>query len=471
MVPIFLFNFLSFYFWREPESFAYSKISMATVAAVPSAASDANASLATTLGRILEQCTPAAATAFLASRSFDREQRRDLAELAGLEEVWRDCDQTIAGNVLDMASALVKELYEPFWFYRGSLLGGKSKQQPRRLFAERMATPPLKHQRKFWMASSGTRRWPWLPPLEEDGTACSGATFDAVVHFVQAGSGTGVSIGGGRVLTCAHVVDAREDDEDDCPERVGRKKLLMFASGRTFIAECAAVCETADGTKDVALLALGAELQVSSLPTLQTAATIAGAGTTAREAHAADSRAHGLPAAALADEAVSFGERLFCIGNPSNVDLESLTEGGTEFEPPTWHASVGRCEGYLDTAVQAEGETQRARKRPPTESEAVENSAKVCAPTGTYLQHSCWTYWGHSGAPLFNEQGRVSGLHCAWDDQTGMRHAQKLQHLVEVIAKADCSAALAHAAAAKGEAAKRSISGGHGRSTRKRWRA
>ena len=437
---------------------------MATAsAAVAPAASDANASLATTLVRILEQCTPAAATAFLASRSFTREQRRDLAELAGLEEVWRDCDQTIAGNVLDMASALVKELYEPFWFYRGSLLGGKSKQQPRRLFAERMATPPLKHQRRFWMASSGTRRWPWLPPLEEDETACSMATFDAVVHFVQAGSGTGVSIGGGRVLTCAHVVDAREDDsmdEDDCPERVGRKKLLMFASGRTFIAECAAVCETADGTKDVALLALGAELQVSSLPTSQTAATIAGAGTAAREAHAADSRAHGLPAAALADEAVSFGERLFCIGNPSNVDLESLTEGGTEFEPPTWHASVGRCEGYLDTAVQAEGE-----------SEAGENSATVCVQTGTYLQHSCWTYWGHSGAPLFNEQGRVSGLHCAWDDQTGMRHAQKLQHLVEVIAKADCSAALAHAAAAKGEAAKRSISGGDGRSARKRWRA
>ena len=38
------------------------------------------------------------------------------------------------------------------------------------------------------------------------------------------------------------------------------------------------------------------------------------------------------------------------------------------------------------------------------------------------LKHDCWTYWGHSGAPLITaESGEVIGLHSSWDDQTGMR--------------------------------------------------
>lgn len=38
------------------------------------------------------------------------------------------------------------------------------------------------------------------------------------------------------------------------------------------------------------------------------------------------------------------------------------------------------------------------------------------------LEHDCWTYWGHSGAPLIAaESGEVIGLHSSWDDETGMR--------------------------------------------------
>jgi len=37
--------------------------------------------------------------------------------------------------------------------------------------------------------------------------------------------------------------------------------------------------------------------------------------------------------------------------------------------------------------------------------------------------HSCWTYWGHSGAPLFNEKGEIVGLHNSWNNTTGARHA------------------------------------------------
>ena len=46
------------------------------------------------------------------------------------------------------------------------------------------------------------------------------------------------------------------------------------------------------------------------------------------------------------------------------VDLESIVAGSIEFEPPTWHASVGACMGYLDPAVHA----IQARGRPPTRS-------------------------------------------------------------------------------------------------------
>ena len=39
------------------------------------------------------------------------------------------------------------------------------------------------------------------------------------------------------------------------------------------------------------------------------------------------------------------------------------------------------------------------------------------------LLHSCWTYWGHSGAPLFDRDGRIVGLHNSWDaDNDGQRH-------------------------------------------------
>lgn len=107
----------------------------------------------------------------------------------------------------------------------------------------------------------------WLPPLADAADAVGPATFDAVVHFVQAGSGTGVHVGDGLVLTCAHVVDARDDDGEDegakVTRRIGRRKVLMFASGRTFIAECAAAAETTDGAQ------VSMEMALSPLPQTQ----------------------------------------------------------------------------------------------------------------------------------------------------------------------------------------------------------
>lgn len=37
--------------------------------------------------------------------------------------------------------------------------------------------------------------------------------------------------------------------------------------------------------------------------------------------------------------------------------------------------------------------------------------------------HDAWTYWGHSGSPLLDRQGRIVALHNSWDSSTAMRHA------------------------------------------------
>ena len=126
------------------------------------------------------------------------------------------------------------------------------------------------------------------------------------------------------------------------------------------------------------------------------------------------------------------------MGNPSNVDLESLSQGSIEFDPPTWHTSVGRCEGYLASDTQALNAQLDSRGRPATRGEIKQlvEASPADAEAGHLLQHSCWTYWGHSGAPLFTRDGHVVGMHCAWNERTGLRYGQKLEHLHAVLSKA-----------------------------------
>jgi hypothetical protein len=246
--------------------------STAATAARDGALSTACAATAALLARLFGRPTATAACEWLASpRHCTRKQRVALAELAGLERQWVSCDQAIPENIADMCASLVAELYEPFWFYRGGLVGASD---PRALFGRGCATKPLKKAKGYWTASSAQACHPWLPALpakcdyEGAGTevGAAEATFDAVVQVVQGASGTGVHIGGAascrQVLTCAHVVAAGDDDGDDgdaeaVPQRVGRRKLVMFPSGRTFIAQCAAVHESVDGSEDVAVVSNG----------------------------------------------------------------------------------------------------------------------------------------------------------------------------------------------------------------------
>jgi len=376
------------------------------------------------IAQVLSRPTSASALALLTSKkSCTQSRRRRVAVLAGIESSWCNCDQSIPGNVSDLAGLIVKELHEPYWFYRTSLFGDGDgevvvENDPRSMFGRHMATLPLLYSGKFWTAGNGAARYPWLPSLKHESHL---ATFDAVVHFVQGSSGTGIHIGDGRILTCAHVIETRDDDakaDDDesyIPNRIGRRKIVMFPSGRIFIAECRVVQETLDGSNDVAILVLGAELAISPLHTTDTMPQP--------------------PAAVVAGEAVAKGSQLFCIGNPSNVDLESHEEEDLELDPPTWHTSVGTCEGYLDPSVHMATVEQDVHGRPPTRGEwkAARKAEPVNAEVGAFLLHSCWTYWGHSGALLFDRYGKVVGLHCAWNDRTGIRHGQKLQYIHHII--------------------------------------
>ena len=50
------------------------------------------------------------------------------------------------------------------------------------------------------------------------------------------------------------------------------------------------------------------------------------------------------------------------------------------------------------------------------------------------LMHTCWTYWGHSGAPLISYDGHLMGLHSSWDEDTLMRHGIHLIAIKSFIA-------------------------------------
>lgn len=42
------------------------------------------------------------------------------------------------------------------------------------------------------------------------------------------------------------------------------------------------------------------------------------------------------------------------------------------------------------------------------------------------LAYNAWTYWGHSGSPVFDTRGRVVGIHNSWNNQNAWRHGLRL---------------------------------------------
>ena len=117
----------------------------------------------------------------------------------------------------------------------------------------------------------------------------------------------------------------------------------------------------------------------------------------------------------ISDSMVAEKGRLVCIGHPGSEDLEAEVEGRkTGYD--VLHISAGAFRGY-------------------SEGQDVHDNSEIGA-----LMHDCWTYWGHSGAPLVRRgrkgmevgvveegSGELVGLHSSWDDETAMRRGVGLE--------------------------------------------
>lgn len=89
-----------------------------------------------------------------------------------------------------------------------------------------------------------------------------------------------------------------------------------------------------------------------------------------------------LPFATLAKTQPKVGQRVIIVGHPAK-------ESGRVY----WNTSAGKVLGY----VPMEG-------------------------TRGDFAYDAWTYWGHSGSPVFNERGQVVGIHNSWDPSNAWRH-------------------------------------------------
>ncbi|KAK3676677.1 hypothetical protein LTR78_003452 [Recurvomyces mirabilis] len=143
---------------------------------------------------------------------------------------------------------------------------------------------------------------------------------------------------------------------------------LLFTDGRIVQAKCVAW----DDRRDLALLQIVATQDLTGLdiPTF--------------------------PIAELAGSPSKRNSPLLCVGHPGSEDLEA-DQSGLLTDYDVLHISRGRFRGLA-------------------KGQEVQDNSDIGA-----LQHGCWTYWGHSGAPLLVEDGRLVGLHSSWDDETGMR--------------------------------------------------
>ena len=112
-----------------------------------------------------------------------------------------------------------------------------------------------------------------------------------------------------------------------------------------------------------------------------------------------------LPAAALAPNAPRTGSLVVAIGQPGSYTPDG---GATGYQP--FHISVGRIRGFRGDRLgpQALGGTK----------------------------HDAWTYWGHSGCPLYDSEGRLVAMHNSWDSTTAMRHAVTWEAINQFLAGA-----------------------------------
>jgi S1-C subfamily serine protease len=124
--------------------------------------------------------------------------------------------------------------------------------------------------------------------------------------------------------------------------------------------------------------------------------------------------ASGLPAAPLAPAPPETGTWVCVIGQPGTTTPEGRATGYGAF-----HVSVGRIRGFKE-----------------------EDRLGPQMLGGT--KHDAWTYWGHSGSPLFNRRGEIVAMHNSWDSTTAMRHAVTYEAIVHFLRRNGVAAPLSN---------------------------
>lgn len=100
-----------------------------------------------------------------------------------------------------------------------------------------------------------------------------------------------------------------------------------------------------------------------------------------------------LPSAPIAAAAPRSGDDVAIVGQPGRFTPDGEATG---YQP--WHVSTGEIRGFRGGSRTGEQHLGRTK-------------------------HDAWTYWGHSGSPLFDRAGAIVALHNSWDSKTAMRHA------------------------------------------------
>jgi hypothetical protein len=201
------------------------------------------------------------------------------------------------------------------------------------------------------------------PSLGRNGSTIANLIIGATLVFAQEEAGTAVCVSPrGLLLTCAHCVAEALEDLDW--ERI---HWLLFSSGQVVAARTVAW----DETRDLALLLI---VKASEL-----------------------SQASAFPFMHISPKAPKKNARLICVGHPGSEDLE---------------ASIPGVQTNYDSLVLSTGKFCGL-----AEGQDPQDNSEI----GT-LMHDCWTYWGHSGAPLVERKsGQLVGVHSSWDDETAMR--------------------------------------------------
>ncbi|KAI0542794.1 trypsin-like cysteine/serine peptidase domain-containing protein [Xylaria digitata] len=208
--------------------------------------------------------------------------------------------------------------------------------------------------------------------------AKNAAALDATLVFAQEEAGTAVCIvPTGILLTCSHCVAENIDEYNK-----SKHHWLLFRSG--VVAK--ATCVVWDNKRDLALLQVVAAYR--------------------------EGEATGLthfPSVTISLTAPILNSRLVCVGHPGSEDLEASLPG-IKTNYGVLHVSTGRFRGCA-------------------EDQDPQDNSEIGA-----LMHDCWTYWGHSGAPLLDmKMGKLIGLHSSWDDETGMRRGVPLEAILEFL--------------------------------------